>query len=159
MCYNDIVTIHIFYLFIASFAFVLQMLRAKPIPLKMHERVQRLPCAKGAVALATEGLFPAILGFFTIPPSAFGCHLPLHKGGFSLVPLYHKSAEKTSSLPKFCAAYFSAKNADRNSAAFLLFTLCAQALLVVLKHIEPVVATLLFKKLSVRALFNDPSVT
>ena len=31
------------FLFIASFAFVLQRLRAKPIPLKMHERVQRLP--------------------------------------------------------------------------------------------------------------------
>ena len=29
--------------FIASFAFVLQMHRAKPIPLKMHERVLRLP--------------------------------------------------------------------------------------------------------------------
>ena len=95
MCYNDIVTIHIFYLFIASFAFVLQTHRAKPRPLKMHERVQRLPCVKGAVALATEGLFPAILSFFTIPPSAFGCHLPLHKGGFLLVPLYHKTAEKT----------------------------------------------------------------
>ena len=27
--------------------------------------------------------------------------LPLHKGGFSLTPLYHKSAEKTISLPKF----------------------------------------------------------
>ena len=88
--------------FIASFAFVLQMLRAKPIPLKMNERIQRLPCVKGAVALATEGLFPAILGFFTIPPSAFGCHLPLHKGGFLLTSLYHKSAEKTRVIFRLC---------------------------------------------------------
>ena len=29
--------------FIASFAFVLQMLRAKPIPLKLYERFNRLP--------------------------------------------------------------------------------------------------------------------
>ena len=70
------------YCFIASFAFVLQRLRAKLIPLKMYEYVQRLPCVKGAVAVATEGLFSDILSFFTIPPSAFGCHLPLHKGGF-----------------------------------------------------------------------------
>ena len=50
--------------FIASFAFVLQMLRAKPIPLKMNERIQRLPCVKGAVALATEGLF--LLDFYIL---------------------------------------------------------------------------------------------
>ena len=73
--------------FIASFTFVLQMLRAKPIPLKKNERIHRLPCAKGAVALATEGLFSNAVEIFTIPPSRFACHLPLHKGGFLLTPL------------------------------------------------------------------------
>ena len=37
--------------FIASFAFVLQRHRAKPIPLKMNERIQRLPCVKGGFLL------------------------------------------------------------------------------------------------------------
>ena len=39
--------------FIASFAFVLQMLRVKPIPLKMHERIPRLPLHKGGFSLAS----------------------------------------------------------------------------------------------------------
>ena len=55
---------------------------------------------------------------FTIPPSCFARHLPLHKGGFSLAPLYLKSAEETSSLPKLCAFKFSVKN-NRERMVFL----------------------------------------
>ena len=53
----------------------------------MNERIQRLPCVKGAVALATEGLFPAILGFLQSLRQPSAAHLPLHKGGFLLAPL------------------------------------------------------------------------
>ena len=38
-------------------------------------------------------------------------------------PLYHKSAEKTSSLPKLCAFKFSVKN-NREKGLFLLFLRC-----------------------------------
>ena len=36
----------------------------------------KAPLCKGSCREATEGLS------FTTPPSAFGCHLPLHRGGF-----------------------------------------------------------------------------
>ena len=36
-------------------------------------------------------------------------------------PLYHKSAEKTISLPNFCVCHFSAKNAKRKAELFHLF--------------------------------------
>ena len=68
--------------FIASFAFVLPRHRARPIPLKMHERVQRLPCVKGAVVVATEGLFFATFLHLQSLRLAFARHLHLHKGGF-----------------------------------------------------------------------------
>ena len=48
----------------------------------MHERVQRLPCVKGAVAVATEGLFFAAFLHLHSLRLAFARHLPLHKGGF-----------------------------------------------------------------------------
>ena len=100
---------------------------AKPIPLKMNERIQRLPCVKGAVALATEGLFPAIWGFFTIPPSAFGCHLPLHKGGF-LFTHYNTNRQRKQVLCRgFYARKFSAKNAERTESLFSFNSCNAQA--------------------------------
>ena len=68
------------FLFIASFAFVLQRLRAKPIPLKMNERIQRLPCVKGAVALATEGLYPCYLGLFYNPSVSLRLPPPFTQG-------------------------------------------------------------------------------
>ena len=45
----------------------------------------KAPLCKGSCRGATEGLFYDKVLLFTIPPSAFGCHLPLHKGGFSSV--------------------------------------------------------------------------
>ena len=40
----------------------------------------------------------------------------------SPIPLYHKSAEETSSLPKLRVCHFSAKNAERRASVFLKMT-------------------------------------
>ena len=49
-----------------------------------------------------------------VPPSS-------RRKAFLLTPLYHKSAEKTSSLPTFCAYEFSVKdNREMISGAFLV---------------------------------------
>ena len=50
-----------------------------------------------------------------VPPSS-------RRKAFLLTPLYHKSAEKTSSLPKFCACQFSVKNNRANRGGFFHFT-------------------------------------
>ena len=46
---------------------------------QINEYHQRLPCVKGAVAKRRRD---CISYAFTTPPSACGCHLPLHRGGF-----------------------------------------------------------------------------
>ena len=50
-------------------------------------------------------------------PSRFACRLPPGGRLFLLTPLYHKSAEKTSSLPKFCVRKFSVKSITPNGKA------------------------------------------
>jgi len=105
--------------FIASFAFVLQRHRAKPIPLKMHERVQRLPCVKGAVAVATEGLFFAAFLHLQSLRLAFARHLPLHKGGFyatTIITPIGREIKFSAEILSVC--HFFAKNTPRKADVF-----------------------------------------
>ena len=86
-------------------------------------RIQRLSPWESSRDSGWEGILPQFslsVGYAATSP----------KGrGFSLTPLYHKSAEKTSSLPIFSVCHFSAKSAERTGWFLfcLFFPFCARS--------------------------------
>ena len=60
---------------------------------------QRLPCVKGADAEGGWGIVLRKTFAFTIPPSCFASHLPLHKGGFLPPDSIKKEYEQNAPTP------------------------------------------------------------
>ena len=70
----------------------------------------KAPLCKGSCQMPqvhlTEGLFHSKTNFFTIPPSRFASHLPLHKGGFRFVPALPFCQFSQNILPYFFEKYW-----------------------------------------------------